>query len=212
MNIELTDILRAQGVDFVYFVDVSHVSSKQNKNLPHAILLGITLAENSKEAFNAMELKTDRLADFTAGYLAKVGYKAHSQSEENILRLGEYDEQRKHTPMPHKSVAGLAGLGWIGKHDLIIHPVFGSAFSMCTVLTDAPVRTEKHPPAISQCGDCHICRDVCLPGAISGKEWHPGVSRDELVDVAACTSCFQCAVSCPWTQSFIQKEQLKTKV
>lgn len=203
METEIKNKLVERGADFVYYVDVSRFSSEQNRELPRAILLGTALKESTKEAFDAMELKTDRMADHIAGYLSDKGFSAFSQSERNILRNELYDEKTKRTPLPHKAVAGLAGLGWIGKHDLIVNPEYGCGFSMCTVLTDAPLKTVEHTPNDSQCGDCRICTDICHLDAIKGKTWHTGISRDELVDVSICNSCFKCAAECPWTQNYM---------
>jgi epoxyqueuosine reductase QueG len=203
METELKRKLEELGAEFVHYVDVSHFSSEQNRKLPRAILLGTALQESSKEAFDAMESKTDQMADFTAEYLSDKGFSAFSQSEQNILQKNLYDAKTKRTPLPHKAVAGLAGLGWIGKHDLIVSPVYGSAFSMCTVLTDAPLKTKKQTLLDSQCGDCSICADICHLDAIKGEAWYLGISREKLVDVSICNSCFKCAAACPWTQNYL---------
>ncbi len=82
---------------------------------------------------------------------------------------GLYNELTNTTPLPHKTIALLAGLWWIGKHNLLVTPEFGSAISLYTVLTDAPVKTVLHPPARSLFGDCSICWDICSPGALTGR-------------------------------------------
>ena len=132
-----------------------------------------------------------------------------SQSEDNIYSTGFYNEKTKSTPLPHKTIAGLAGLGWIGKHNLLVTPEFGSAICMCTVLTDAPIEPVLHTPVNSQCGNCSICKDICSFKAIEGNTWNIRTSRDELVDVYKCNTCLRCLVFCPWTQIYMKKNIMK---
>jgi len=219
--------LTNKGVEFVEFVDISQLSDEQNKGYPNAVLFGISLSpayllkvsktpdyvekmkrDNiaSEDEFNLKELKTDSLADYIADYLLSLGYSAYSQSEKNVSSTGFYNEANKSTPLPHKTIAGLAGLGWIGKHNLLVTPEYGSAISMCTVLTDAPLETVLYSFTSSKCGDCKICQDICQVKAIKGKSWRFGVPRNEIVDVTLCNTCLKCMVLCPWTQKYMKKE------
>ncbi len=100
---------------------------------------------------------------------------------------GLYNELTNTTPLPHKTIALLAGLWWIGKHNLLVTPEFGSAISLYTVLTDAPVKTVLHPPARSLFGERSICRNICSPGALTGRAWDISTSKDERLDVSKCT-------------------------
>ena len=78
----------------------------------------------------------------------------------------------------------------------------GSAFSMCSVLTDAPLKTVLQAPAASECGDCTICVNNCPENALTGKSWSPESFRAELIDVYRCTACLKCLALCPWTQKY----------
>jgi hypothetical protein len=142
---DLKHKLRNHGADFIHFVDISQLSDKQNRNYPNAILIGIILSPNyiqeitntpdyvqtmiqndqlNNDEFHLKEIKTDRLADYKADYLSSKGYSAYSQSEDNIYSTGFYNEKTKSTPLPHKTIAGLAGLGWIGgaiRHSISIN-------------------------------------------------------------------------------------------
>ena len=213
---ELVSFLKSRGADFVSFTDISQLSVKKNRQYPRAIIFGIALSpafirklssnnQISEDEFHITEAKTDRLADYMADYLTLKGYSAFSQSENNLSWTACYNEVTKTTPLPHKTIAGLSGMGWIGKHNLLVSPDFGSAISMCTVLTDAPVKTLLHTPVSSQCGDCTICRDICPVKAIKGTIWNIGIQRDELLDVYRCNSCLKCLALCPWTQKYAEK-------
>lgn len=213
---EIKTEIHSRGADFVYFVDISHLSQKQNKGYPNAILFGMALLPESihnhlidKDEFSSKEVLTDQLADLMAAYIAGKGFSAYSQSEANIIATSYYDERKMNTPLPHKTIAGLAGFGWIGKHNLLLTSDYGSAVSICTVLTDAPLSTVSHSPAESKCGDCNICKDLCEVGAIKGETWTASTIRDDMLDVNRCTSCLKCLVFCPLTQEYLEKIQLK---
>ncbi len=60
--------------------------------------------------------------------------------------------------------AARAGMGWIGKQGLIIHPHFGSWFHLATILTT--VRLAPDDPIENRCGDCNLCVEACPTKAI----------------------------------------------
>lgn len=223
---ELENELNNQGADIVRFVDISKLSKEQNKGYFNAILFGITLTPefiqnitnrpyylqemslnnpNWEHEFHIKEAKTEKLADFIANILTSKGHSTYSQSINNIYSSGFFDVKNKITPLPHKTIATLAGLGWIGKHNLLVNQDFGSAISMCTVLTNAPLKTVLHSPQISQCGNCNVCKNICPEKAIKGKNWKIEIPRDERLDVHACTPCLKCLVLCPWTQKYMRR-------
>ena len=224
---ELAQEVKSLGGDFVYFVDISQLSPSQNQGYPKAILIMNPLSatyikkvtntldyrkmiiENNQielDEFHQKETNTDKVADDMAKLLKQKGYAAHSQSEESILAAGLFDEENRTTLLPHKTIAGMAGLGFIGKHDLLVTKEFGCAISMCSVLTDAPlpaVRVDLPPNA---CGSCTVCQEICPTDAIKGNCWSKGIPRDELVDVHICITCLKCLVHCPWTQNYMRKK------
>lgn len=227
LNAEIEFEIKKQGADFVHFVDISKLPEEKNKNFLSAILIGLVLSpkylqkitntpdyvkkmilnkEVNQDEFHLKEMEADRLADYFANYLMLKGFSAYSQSENNITLTGFYNEETKTTPFPAKSIALMAGLGWIGKHNLLVTPEFGSAICMSTILTDAPLQTVAHSPAPSECGMCTICTNICPMNAIKGKIWEITTSRDEIVDVYKCNSCIECLVFCPWTQDYIKRK------
>lgn len=229
LDTKIKELLKNSGAVFVCFVDVSEFSPEQNRGLNTAILFSLALspefirevASNKNyikelvlanrqdyDEFSQKELDVGRMADDLTKFMQDQGYKAWSQSDKNQEENGHYDSKKHTTPLPHKTIAVKAGVGWIGKHDLLITRKWSSAISICTVLTNAPLQVTNAPEMQSRCGNCTICKDVCETGAISGKSWNKGISRDELVDVKKCTTCLKCLVHCPWTKGYAKISQI----
>lgn len=69
--------------------------------------------------------------------------------------------------LSHKLMAVEAGLGKMGLHRNVIHPVFGSFVLLNTVLIDAEVEEYDSPLDYNPCIDCKLCAAACPTGAIS---------------------------------------------
>lgn len=70
-------------------------------------------------------------------------------------------------PVLEKPIAEKAGLGWIGKHTLAMHPEVGSYFFLGEIFTDLPLPTTDRRIE-PQCGSCKACINVCPTNAIVG--------------------------------------------
>jgi len=224
---EIRNILLSKGADFIHFVDISHLPVVQTRGLPNAILLGIVLSaayiievtntpdyvkarvENNydfdDDEYLLTELKTGELSDYLAAYLFGKGYKAYSQSDENQIETSGFDGAYKQTLLPHKTIASLAGIGWIGKNNLLVTCEYGSGLCMGTVLTDAPVSTVLKDPMQSLCNNCRVCKDICDVKVLKGHIWDAKTQREEMIDVYGCTTCIKCLMHCPWTQAYSKK-------
>jgi ferredoxin len=66
----------------------------------------------------------------------------------------------------HKLVAVAAGLGMMGLHRNVIHPVFGSFVLLNTVVIDAEADEYSSPLEYNPCLDCKLCAAACPTGAI----------------------------------------------
>ena len=213
MNNEIEHFLYGQGVDIVRFVDISGLPPEQTHGFGKAVLFCMALSKEfisavrdgtlaGDDEFTDKEKETDSIADRLAAYLEGKSCRARSQSENSIEENGDYDEDTMASRLPHKTIARLAGLGCIGKNNLLITEEYGCAISMCAVLTDAPVQTEEHPLLPAKCGGCDICRAVCPGHAILGAEWTESAGRDAIVDVRKCACPLKCVVNCPFTLEY----------
>lgn len=72
---------------------------------------------------------------------------------------GQFRYYVDHGPVMEKPAGAAAGLGWVGKNTLLIHPKAGSWFFLGVLLTD--VEFEADGIVADHCGSCTRCLDVC---------------------------------------------------
>lgn len=102
----------------------------------------------------------DRGAFLLASRIQEMGYQALPVPASQIIN---WEKQQAH--LSHKEIGELAGLGWIGKNNLLINPKIGARFRLVTILTDCPLK--KDNPINDDCGSCCACLSVCPAGAIT---------------------------------------------
>ncbi|MDH7513943.1 MAG: hypothetical protein QHH14_13430 [Clostridiales bacterium] len=101
----------------------------------------------------------DRTAFQVSSFIQEAGYKALPIPASQII---DWDKQLAH--VSHKRVAFLAGLGWIGRNNLVVTPEFGSQVRLVTILTDMPLTLDK--PVELDCETCTKCLSFCPAKAI----------------------------------------------
>ncbi|WP_038470757.1 QueG-associated DUF1730 domain-containing protein [Candidatus Izimaplasma bacterium HR1] len=74
-----------------------------------------------------------------------------------------------------KYAASLSGIGYFGKHSILINPQYGSYMFLATILIDKSLN-EDYKVVGSECGDCTICIDVCPSNALED-----GFNRDKCI-------------------------------
>jgi epoxyqueuosine reductase len=222
----LIRLLVARGAALVGFADLATLPLEARAGLPRGVSIAVALnpgivAEIEAGPTLAYSAEYDRtnallddLAVSAADHLRGRGFAAVPlAATDNAAARSDMV-----TPIPHKTVATLSGLGWIGKCALLITEEYGSAIRINSVLTDALVPTGA-PTVDSQCGECSACVGICPGHAPSGSEWRPGMSRDDLFDAYACRQsivdharrtpmpspvCGMCIAACPWTQRYLR--------
>ncbi len=101
----------------------------------------------------------DRAAFSVAGFIQSRGFRALPIAASQII---DWDRQMGH--VPHKRIGHLAGLGWIGRNNLLVNGENGARIRLVSVLTDMPLETDG--PVEFGCGSCRACLSVCPAQAI----------------------------------------------
>ena len=101
----------------------------------------------------------DRGAFLLSSYIQDRGYNALPIPASQMI---DWEKQRSH--VSHKIVGRLAGLGWIGRNNLLVNPELGSRHRLVTILTDMPLQPDE---ALERdCGECLACLATCPAQAI----------------------------------------------
>ena len=87
---------------------------------------------------------------------------AHLQSNEDGLQYRVFTDS---APIMEVELARKAGLGWRGKHTLLLHREFGSFFFLGEILINLPLAVDE--PVEPHCGSCQACIDICPTQAIT---------------------------------------------
>jgi epoxyqueuosine reductase len=69
-------------------------------------------------------------------------------------------------PVLERDLAGVAGLGWIGKNTHLISPKKGSWFFLGELFIDLPLADDR--PMRDRCGRCELCLKACPTNAFIG--------------------------------------------
>ncbi|HOP99914.1 MAG TPA: hypothetical protein PK604_03590 [Acetivibrio clariflavus] len=204
MNLNETweQYIKSKGADFVYFVDISMLPEDVIEDYSCAVLFGKALSKEyistlkagqipKKKEVLSVERKMDALAVKLAEQLKAEGYESAVKLKVGLL--------------PHKTIALRAGLGFIGKNNLLVTERYGCALLLGKVLTTAPFKTMSEIPKEPKCGNCNICVDVCDTKALLGKTWSIDTTRDEIITRKLCTLCEKCMIWCPYTLEYIEE-------
>ncbi|WP_378080654.1 tRNA epoxyqueuosine(34) reductase QueG [Aeromonas bestiarum] len=122
------------------------------------------------------------LRDPTLGYISRyaLGRDYHKVLRNRLKQLGDRIEQRcrelcqatgewrpfvDSAPILERPLAAKAGLGWIGKHSLLLNESAGSFFFLGELLISLPLPLDA-PVEKEQCGKCVACINICPTGAI----------------------------------------------
>ncbi|EGA71032.1 iron-sulfur cluster-binding protein [Vibrio sinaloensis DSM 21326] len=165
------------------------------------------------------------LSDTTQAYISRyaLGRDYHKLVRNQLKKLGQKIEQEvgqfgyrpfvDSAPILERPLAQKSGLGWTGKHSLILDKECGSWFFLGELLIDLPLPVDT--ASINECGKCSACITSCPTSAIVA---------DGIVDARRCISyltieydgvipeefrksmgnriygCDDCQLVCPWNR------------
>jgi epoxyqueuosine reductase len=177
------------------------------------------------EGADGVRAATEALADPQTGYVSRyaLGRDYHKVLRQRLARLAKRIEDdigpfgyrvfTDSAPVLEIALAAKSGLGWRGKHTLLLTRDMGSYFFLGEIYTDLPLPVT--PPVTAHCGTCTACLAACPTGAI--------VAPYEL-DARRCISyltielkgsipeplrplignrvygCDDCQLACPWNR------------
>ena len=109
--------------------------------------------------YQRVNILLDTIGLIVTSAIQGLGYQAVPIPASQIV---DWKTQKGH--LSHKHIARAAGLGWIGRNNLLVNKEFGSRIRLVTLLTDLPLVINS--PSIKNCGSCRDCLSVCPAGAI----------------------------------------------
>lgn len=125
----------------------------------------------------------------------------------------EYRAFTDSAPVLEVALAEKAGLGWRGKHTLLINKDYGSWFFLGEIYTNLPLPVDS--PAINHCGTCTSCIEICPTQAITAPyevdarrcisyltiELKNSIPEDLRPLVGnRVYGCDDCQLTCPWNK------------
>jgi epoxyqueuosine reductase len=169
---------------------------------PHAVLEDSALAYISRYALGrdyhkVIRRRLQRLADRITDVVGPFRYRAFTDS----------------APVMEVALAEKAGIGWRGKHTLLLNRNAGSYFFLGELYTDLPLPVDV--PADNHCGTCTQCLAACPTGAIVAPYEldarrcisyltieHTGSIPEELRPLIGnrVYGCDDCQLACPWNR------------
>ena len=141
------------------------------------------------------------------------------QIEEKIGAFG-YRVFTDSAPLMEVELARKAGLGWRGKHTLLLNRESGSTFFLGEILVDVPLPVDEEQG--EHCGTCTSCIDICPTQAITAPyqlDARRCISYLTIENPVAIPvefrsamgnrvyGCDDCQLICPWNK-FSQRTQL----
>ena len=115
--------------------------------------------------------------------LQKYGYRYLSVAASQSIHKNGWNYNGRFS---HKHLACHCGMGTIGKSALFLHNRFGPRVRLASLFTDCPFPQHPVTPE-SVCGSCSLCVNACPAKALTGREWRPGMEREELFSPEKCS-------------------------
>lgn len=165
--------------------------------LHQPLAAAVSVYARGRDYHKVLRARLQQLADRLTAWLGPFGHRVFTDS----------------APVLEVELASRSGIGWRGKHTLLLSREAGSTFFLGEIFVDLPLPLTE--PVDAHCGRCRACADVCPTQAIVG---------DHLVDARRCISyltieqggpipqalrramgnriygCDDCQLVCPWNK------------
>ncbi len=202
-----------------------NTSLRENPDQLHEGTLGVISVRMNYRGASADAMTV--LRDAERGYVSRyaLGRDYHRLMRARVQKLGQRIEQAigphgyrvfcDSAPVLEKALARNAGLGWIGKHTLLLNRDAGSWFFLGEIYTDLPLTPTPHPGVADECGRCSACIKICPTQAIVAPHQldarrcisyltieHHGAIPEALRPMIGnrIFGCDDCQLVCPWNR------------
>jgi len=164
----------------------------------------ISVYARGRDYHKVLRARLQQLADRIQNEIGAFGYRVFTDS----------------APVMELPLAEKSGLGWRGKHTLLINRSAGSLFFMGEILVDLPLPVDA--PTEPRCGQCTACITVCptqaivAPGRLDARRCISyltielkGAIPEEFRPLIGnrVYGCDDCQTACPWNK-FAQRATL----
>jgi epoxyqueuosine reductase len=112
----------------------------------------VSLYARGRDYHKVLRTRLQALADFLAATVGPFGHRVFTDS----------------APVLEVELASRSGLGWRGKHTLVLDRAAGSMFFLGEIYVDLALPLTE--PATDHCGTCTACIDICPTRAIVGPQ------------------------------------------
>lgn len=148
-----------------------HLSLKETEGLSWGISIGLRVSERVLSGivdhptrhylhhYKTINYLLDQIALKISLAIQSMGHEAFPIPASQIV-----DWERQTAHLSHKMVALIAGTGWIGRNNLLVHPEYGAKIRLVTILTDIPLKENNRVEG--DCGTCRNCIEICPAGAL----------------------------------------------
>lgn len=148
-----------------------HLSLEETESLSWGISVGIKLSERVLKGiidhpsrhylhhYKTINYLLDQIALKITLAIQSMGHDALPIPASQIV---DWERQTGH--LSHKMIALRAGIGWIGRNNLMVHPEYGAKIRLVTVLTSLPLKENSRVK--EDCGTCRRCIEICPAGAL----------------------------------------------
>lgn len=150
-----------------------------------------------KHHYKVANYMLDQAAAHVSAYIHRQGGKALPIPSSQVI-----DWKDNYGHLSHKAIAVQAGLGWIGRSALFLHPEHRGRLRLVTVLTDLPLVSGTPLPGKGPCEGCRACIDDCPAGAISEAGYDRAKCAEKLKEFSRMPGigqsiCGVCVRACP---------------
>lgn len=136
------------GTRSVIVARIGYLPERSDAPSADAQLAAISSYALGRDYHKLVRNRLQKLADRIVAAVGEHGYRVFSDS----------------APVMEVELATRAGLGWRGKHSLLLSREAGSWFFLGELFTDLPLPADA--PTREHCGTCRACLDACPTGAI----------------------------------------------